>query len=182
MKRRHSARSRLPQVGSVLAAAFVAIWPVGGSAAGLEEYQVKAAFLYNFARMVDWPAHLATVNLCILGQGAFGQDLNLLAGRSVGEAKLQIRHVGPDSASGCQLLFIPASEDGQMARALDAVRSRPVLTVAETGGAAERGAVLNFYLEQNKVRFEVNLDAARRTGLPISSQLLKLARLTHDRS
>lgn len=80
------------------------------------------------------------------------------------------------------MLFIPSSETARLPGVLAALRGRPVLTVSETPGGAERGAVLNLILEQSHVRFEINIDAAQRSGLSISSQLLKLACITHDRT
>ena len=150
--------------------------------AEMREYEVKAAFLYNFARFVDWPGGAAGITLCLLNGDPFGGDIDIIAGKPVGVSRLQVRRIDAEQAGGCQIVFIPASQAGRLGRVLEQVRSRPVLTVGDAAGLAERGAVINFYLEQNKVRFEINIDAARRTGLPISSQLLRLARITHDRT
>jgi hypothetical protein len=149
--------------------------------AQMREYEVKAAFLYNFARFVDWPAG-GGVTLCLLGGDPFGGDIDIVAGKPVGTSRLQVRRIEGEQTDGCQIVFVPASQAGRLARVLDGLKGRPVLTVGDAAGFAERGAVINFYLEQNKVRFEINIDAARRTGLPISSQLLRLARITHDRT
>ena len=148
------------------------------------EYQVKAAFLYNFAKFVDWPAGAgpSAFVLCILGDDPFGAGINVIAGKQIGGRVLQVRRLASaDGAAACQMLFISGSESEGLARALAAVRNRPVLTVGDTPGFAERGVAINLYVEQSKVRFEINLDAAKRAQLNISSQLLKLARITKDR-
>ncbi len=170
---------------SAIAAGVVAVSAVSLAAPPPGEYEVKAAFLYNFARFVEWPAQAQTsgaVTLCILGADPFGADADMIAGKPVGQARLRVKRVSDDQAAACQILFVASSERARLDRVLDEVKGRPVLTVGDSPGFAERGAVLNFYLEQNKVRFEVNIDAARRTGLVISSRLLRLARVTHDRT
>jgi len=180
---RVAAAERLSPRRLLLAAAVLAACVALGGADGVGEYQVKAAFLYNFARFVDWPPGAARdgeINLCILGYDPFGEDTDMIAGKSVGQAKLQVRRVTRQTSAGCQMLFISGSEASELDAVLAGARGRPVLTVADTPGFAERGVVVNFYLEQGKVRFEINIDAAGRTGLNISSQLLRLARLVHD--
>lgn len=168
-----------------LAAGIVPLAPAPASAAE-GEYQVKAAMLYNIARFVDWPAARrgqASVYLCILGADPFGRDIDVLEGRPVGAGVLKIRRIErPDETATCNMLFISRVEGARLGAVLQAVRDKPLLTVTETPGAAERGAVLNLFLDQNRVRFEINVDAAQRSGLTISSQLLKLARITHDRT
>ena len=176
----------MPAVGSKLAGLAVAgaiLCLADVSLAQTSEYEVKAAFLYNFARFVDWPGRAqGVVTLCLLTGDPFGGDIDIITGKPVGGARLLVRRIEVDQTAGCQMVFIPASQAGRFAHLLDGLKGRPVLTVGDAPGFAERGAVINFYLEQNKVRFEINIDAARRTGLPISSQLLRLARITHDRT
>lgn len=163
------------------------IWLLTGiaqPARAQSEYQVKAAIIYNIARFVDWPPPgRPNVSLCILGGDPFGSGIDVLAGRPVGQATLQIRRIArPDEARGCQLVFIGGSEASRLRTTLAALPQGQVLTVADTPGFAETGVAVNLYLEEGRVRFEVNIDAAQRSGLTISSQLLKLARITHDRS
>lgn len=166
-------------------AALLACLPPEALAASAGEYQVKAAFLYNFARFVDWPnrsGEPASVTICILGDDPFGGDINAIVGKPVGDRKLQVRRLGSGSgAADCQILFVSGSESSDLGRALGAIKGRPVLTVGDTPGFAERGVVINLYVDQSKVRFEINLDAAKRARLNISSQLLKLARITKDK-
>ncbi|MDR3512605.1 MAG: YfiR family protein [Caulobacteraceae bacterium] len=165
--------------------ALLACWSLASAADTPSQYQVKAAFLYNFARFVDWSAQSQAqkaVTLCIIGDDPFGSDIGIITGKPVGQATLQVRRVTVEGAGACQMLFITSSEERDLDRVLASVKGRPVLTVGDTPGFAERGAVINFYLEQGKVRFEINIDAERRSGLAVSSYLLRLARITHDRS
>jgi len=151
-----------------------------------QEAQVKAAFLYNFARFVDWPQARragSVVSLCLLGAEPFGGYADALNGRPVGAGTLRVRRIArPVDAATCDLVFLPNAEAARLPALLEAARGRRLLTVGETPGAAAGGLVINFYLEQNRVRFEINIDAAQRTGLSINSQLLRLARITHDRT
>jgi hypothetical protein len=159
--------------------------PLGGqAAAAAAEPQVKAAFIYNFAQFVQWPTAGQTpgvVTMCVLGTSALGNFLSALSGRPVGGATLRVRTVAGDQPF-CNILVIPDGEADQLPAALEKSRGGHVLIVGETPGLAERGAAINLFLEQNRVRFEVNIDAAKRAGLAISSQLLRLARIVHDRS
>lgn len=177
-------RSRRGKWALVLVALLSCLAPAADAAAA-GEYQVKAAFLYNFARFVDWPSSAAggaSFVLCILGDDPFGGEINVIAGKAVGGKTLQVRRLASAAAvSSCQMLFISASESGSLGQALAAARGRPILTVGDTPGFAERGVAINLYVDQSKVRFEINLDAAKRAQLNISSQLLKLARITKDK-
>lgn len=145
------------------------------------EYEVKAAFIHNIAKYVEWPESASvreTMRLCILGHGPFGEAAAVLGGRPVGS---KVWEVVPASIRtdfrGCQVLLVEASEAGNLPRLLDGIKASPIMTVGDTEGYAEQGVMVNFYLEQSRVRFEINLAAARRSGLEISSQLLKLARI-----
>ncbi len=170
---------------AALAAALLVCMRPAVAAEAAREYELKAAFLYNFARFVDWPAQGVTtpgvLTLCVLGDSPFGRDLDPIAGKTVGRASLRVRGITIDAASGCQIVFISGSEAPRLERDLARLRGSPVLSVGDSPGFAERGAVINFYLDQAKVRFEINIDAAQRSGLTVSSQLLRLARIVHDR-
>lgn len=154
-------------------------------ASSAPEYEVKAAFLYNFAKFIQWPAEKApdaTLRLCLLRDDPFGASMDAVKGKAVGDRRLEVSLVtAPSAAAGCQILFIPRSQAGDLDRVLATLKGSPVLTVGDTRGFAERGVIINFFIENQKVRFEINVDAARRAGLSISSQLLKLARITRDR-
>jgi hypothetical protein len=174
--------------GATVAALAVALLACTQSAVAAEaarEYELKAAFLYNLARFVEWPARGVTtpgvLTLCVLGDSPFGGDLDPIVGKAVGRATLRVRATAIDSAAGCQILFVSSSETPRLEQDLARLRGRPILTVGDTAGFAERGAVVNFYFDQARVRFEINIDAAQRSGLTVSSQLLRLARIVHDR-
>lgn len=145
------------------------------------EYDVKAAFLYNFTKFVDWPPAAfpdpASLKVCVLGDDPFGRSLQSVAGEQVANHKLTV--VRTDSLSrpaGCQVLFISHSERERLPQILAAVRDSPVLTVGDTKGFVDQGVIINFTLEGSKVRFEINTEAADRAGIKISSKLLQLAK------
>lgn len=167
-----------------LFAVLLALLPAASIAAPVSEYQVKAAFLYNFARFVDWPSQShrpGNLTLCIVGTNPFGSAINVIAGKPVGNDKLSVRQASPDNVADCQIVYIAGSDTATLDKVLASIRGRPIITVGDAKGFADGGAVFNFYSEDNKIRFEINIDAARRTGLSISSQLLRLGRITRDR-
>lgn len=155
---------------------FVSLAPVA-SADALPEYRLKAAFLYNFAVFTEWPSEVGgTLNVCIHGQDPFGKDVDALQGKAAGARTLAIqRRSAGESLKGCQVVFIAASAMGGLPRVLEELRDAPVLTVADTPGAARQGVALNMAVAQNKVTFEANLLAARAAHLTLSSKLLRLA-------
>lgn len=177
-------RRLLPSLQASLFAGLWALLPVASIAAPVSEYQVKAAFLYNFARFVDWPSQAhrpGNLTLCIVGTNPFGSAINVIAGKPVGNDKLSVRQASPDNVADCQIVYIAGSDSATLDKVLASIRGRPIITVGDAKGFADGGAVFNFYSEDNKIRFEINIDAARRTGLSISSQLLRLGRITRDR-
>ena len=177
-------RSRLALL--LLAAALAVPFAAPGHAQGVaSESDVKAAFLYNFTKFVEWPpsglGEGGTLNLCVLGEDPFGRTLrDLVEGEKGRKLKLQKLEALGDPAA-CQVLFVSRSEKERMARILAAVRDAPVLTVADTPGFLDRGGVINFVLEGSKVRFEIDPRAAERAGIQISSKLLRLARPKTER-
>lgn len=146
-----------------------------------DEYRVKVAFLYNFISFTEWPAALGnTLNLCVFGPDPFGEDVDKLQGRSVGARSLAVRRIGSvDALVNCQVVFITRPLIATLPRVLDSLKGKPVLTVADTTGAARQGVILNMGTEQNKIQFEANLAAARDNGLILSSKLLRLAKETY---
>ena len=144
------------------------------------EYEVKAAFLYNFAKFATWPdAAFAGpggfLDLCVLGSNEFGTHLEQLSGQPVEGRTLRVLPISLDQAAGCHLLFVSRSEEGRAPAILDQVRGQPVLTVGDHDGFAERGGVINLQVVGDNVRFEINPDAAQQAGIALSSQLLRLA-------
>ncbi len=156
-------------------------------AQGPSEYQVKAVFLLNFAKFVEWPnnspgdAH-DPASLCIVGDDPFGAILNqTVRGKAVNGHELAVkRFKRGEDARGCQIVFISSSETKRLHGILESLKGTSVLTVGETEGFAQRGGIINFVLEDNRVHFEVNVEAAERAGLRISSKLLSLAKIVKD--
>jgi len=147
------------------------------------EYDVKAAFLYNFTKFVDWPSSAfpdpSNLKICVLGDDPFGRSLLALAGENeeVGGHKLTVISKESLPRPGvCQILFISRSEREHLSQILASVKGSPVLTVGDTKGFADDGVIINFVLEGSKVRFEINTESADRAGIRISSKLLQLAK------
>jgi hypothetical protein len=141
------------------------------------EYRLKAAFLYNFALFTEWPEDTGrSLNVCVCGTDPFGEELDGLRGKPVGERRLEVRRApAGESLADCQIVFIASSAIAGLPHLLDELRGNPALTVADSPGAASHGVALNMSVTQNKVAFEANLKAAREAGLNLSSKLLRLA-------
>jgi YfiR/HmsC-like len=145
------------------------------------DYQVKAAYLYNFGRFVEWPAKAAAKNgpftVCVLGQDPFGPTLDtILAGETIAGKNVVAKRISsPQESSDCQILFLSAAEAGQLNKIMQDLDSEAVLTVSDIPQFSQRGGMIQFVLEGDRVRFEVNLNATRRAGLTLSSELLKVA-------
>lgn len=146
------------------------------------EYRLKAAILYNFALFTEWPPAPGTVfNLCVVGRDPFGADIDALQGKLVGARSVVVqRKAETDSLAACHLAFIAASSGGALPRVVDALRGQPVLTVADTPGAARQGVTLNLALAQGRISFEANVAVARAAGVQLSSKLLRLATEVHQ--
>lgn len=154
------------------------------SAQGPTEHQVKAAFLYNFAKFVEWPIEAfatpaSPLQLCVLGEDPFGSDLkDIVKGKVVAGHEVEV--LNPDNlqqCKNCHILFVSPSERARARQILEALQDKSVLTIGDTKGFAEQGGMINFVLENDRVRFEINLKAAERARLRISSKLLNVAKL-----
>jgi hypothetical protein len=148
-----------------------------------EEYSIKAAFLFHFAQFVDWPAEAfqdasSPLTYCTLGVDPFHGALETtLSRKTVGTRTIRVEHFKQmQEIQGCQVLFIGAAEKDFRPPMLASLQGSPVLTVGETVNFAQDGGMIGFCLEQNRIRFEINLEAAERAKLKISSRLLALAR------
>jgi hypothetical protein len=148
------------------------------------EYQVKAAFLFNFAKFVEWPPSgfsdaSAPLRICVFGQDPFGQELrNITNEKTVNGRKLQVDQVSDlQHARSCHILFIARSGTTSVTQIVEGLRGASVLTVGDSKGFAEQGGMINFVLENDRVQFEVNRKAAEHSGLKISSKLLSVAKL-----
>ncbi len=148
-----------------------------------KEYLLKAAFIYNFARFTDWPRESFSgtddpLVLLILGKDPFEKAIESIAGRKVQGRTLRIKRITqPEEIDRCHMLFISTSERDRLTEILQKINNMPVLTVGEMEGYTVAGGIINFSVEKNKIRFEINIDAAQRSGLKISSKLLRLAKI-----
>jgi hypothetical protein len=163
--------------GLLLRAAHVA-----GAEPAMTEYQVKALFLLNFTKYVDWPpAAFAGTNspivIGVYGEDKFGDALtNAVEGKTISGRQIIIQPIEKDGDTGkCQMLFISDSEKNHLGEILDKIKVLPVLTVGESDQFLERGGMINFVKKEGKVRLEINLAAARQAKLEISSKLLGVA-------
>jgi len=151
------------------------------------EYLVEAGFTYNFAKLMEWPASAfpqtdSPIVIGVLGTDPFGGTLDeVLKGKTANGRGFVVRHLkwGTD-LKDCNILFVGASESVHMDEIFRIVKGLPILTIGETPGFAQRGGIINFVLEDDKVRFEVNVDAAKQADINISSRLLSLAKIVQQ--
>jgi hypothetical protein len=147
-----------------------------------EEYRVKAAFIFHFAQLVDWPLDTpidteSSLFLCTLGKDPFQGALeSSVAGKVIGNRVMRIRHLAEaQDLQSCQILFIDKGQSRRIPALVAALHNAPVLTVGETDGFVGVGGMIGFLLQDNRVRFEINLAAAESARLKIGSRLLMLA-------
>lgn len=144
------------------------------------EYQVKAAYLFNFAKFVKWPSSAFADNIfpiCILGSDPFGGVLDsTVAGERINGKRVIVRRVSSAAdATNCRIVFVSDSQEGRLGYVISVLSRAPVLTVSDIEGFAEHQGMIEFVMDHDRVRFEVNLLAAQRSGLALSSELLKVA-------
>lgn len=167
-------------------------FPQARDASDSSEYLIKAGFIFNFAKFVEWPATAfaqpdSPIVIGILGTDPFGTLIDqIVQDKKIGGRGFVVKRLkwGADvkEIRECKILFVGASERAHIDELLQFVKTLPILTVGETPGFAERGGVIRFVLEDNKVRFEVNVEAAHQAELNISSRLLTLARIVQQPS
>jgi hypothetical protein len=178
-----TARVSLSTLWSVLLFAVVFHSGSAWAQSASDEYHVKAAFLFHFAQLVEWPADTSSDSgnsllLCTLGADPFHGELeNTIQGKQIGSRTIRIRQVNPSQATrGCNVLFISKGEGKRLPMLLASLQNLPVLTVGESDDFLGSGGMIRFLLEGNKVRFEINRKATESAKLKISSQLLFLAK------
>lgn len=157
------------------------------SARAQQAGQVKAAFLFNFAKFVEWPPGTfandqAAIILGFLERDPLAAALETLQGKVVHGRRLEIKRCrGPEDLKRCQIFFASASERAGLPQILGSLRNYPVLTVTdEVDNFAKLGGIINLIIVGDKIHFEICVDNARQSGLKISSQLLKLAKLVNN--
>lgn len=168
----------------VISALSCALWPALQPAAAAEkfsQYDVEAAYLFNFAKFVTWPAtppaQNGAFNICVFGDDPFGPSLDrIISGEKIGGKVVVDKKISsPEEAPTCSILYISSSEVSRLNRVLSVVKDAPILTVSDIPDFTERGGIIQFVLRENRVRFEVNLVPAQRDRLTLSSELLKVA-------
>jgi hypothetical protein len=143
------------------------------------QYDVQAVYLFDFAKFIHWPAPSsdAPLQICIAGQDSFRESLSkIVAGEHIDTRTITVRRVDhPEDATGCSILFLDASANDRADSILSSVAGKPTLTVSDVPGFLDRGGMIQFLLIANRVRFAVSLPPATRSGLSLSSELLKVA-------
>lgn len=148
------------------------------------EYLIKAGFIYNFAQLVQWPAGAfsqedSPIVIGILGTDPFGAIIDrVIENKKLAGRSLMVKRLKRGAAvKDCNILFVSASEATHLDEVIQSTKGMPILTIGETPGFAVRGGIINLTLEGNRVRFEVNIEAAKQANLNISSRLLALAKI-----
>ena len=182
--------ARTPNRCSVLTTAVAALAafvvasaaPAAAQGQAAQEYEIKAAFLYNFTKFVEWPPEAfpddsAPIVIAVLGPDPFGSALDeIVAGKHAGGRPLMVRRFETSSdLTACHVVFVSSRSADEFSRRVQTPARRYMLTVGETDGFAETGGVVQFVTDERKVRFRINPTAANKAGLKISSRLLNLA-------
>ncbi len=148
------------------------------------EYQIKAAMIINFVSFTEWqkdafPSDNAPLVIGVVGQNPFGSTLEqLCAGKNVAGHALVVRYFSsPQSIDRCQALFVPKSAESDVNQVMSKINGEQVLTIGESDNFPWAGGVIRFYLDDNKIHFEINPDGAEQAKVKISSKLMKLARI-----
>jgi hypothetical protein len=188
------AAPRVPAMRLGFALAFILIWHAIADSSALiaqtkaaSEYQVKAAFLYNFAKFIEWPPSAFSdakqpLDICVYGRDPFGTALeDALMGKMIGDRRVGLgRAMLFQDLAGCHVIFVSSSAHESAADLANRLKGRAVLLVGEGDGFAASGGTIQFTIEDDRVRFVINPDAADRAGLKISSKLLALAKIVRD--
>jgi hypothetical protein len=177
---RRSRRCFLPAAAAAVFA-LVSVCTAGAQSPPRSEYEIKAAYLFTFARFVEWPARASRddspFTICVLGTDPFGATLDkTLSGAVVrGRSAVARRITAPDAAAGCHIVFVSASEDRRLAALVPVLARSGALTVSDIPKFTERGGMIQFVTAASRVRFEINRQTAREAGLVMSSELLRVA-------
>lgn len=145
------------------------------------EYEVKAAYLYNFGKFVKWPAAKAGKNtdfvICVLGNDPFGETLDkMISGQMIDGKSTRVKRVTTArEASRCNIVYIAANERSELPEVVASLDRSSTLTVSDIPDFVDQGGMIEFVLDSGRVRFRINLAAAQQAGLNLSSELLKVA-------
>jgi hypothetical protein len=178
--KRHRLRRRIPAIAVVSLLVILARPGDARASADSEvEIRLKAAYIYNFARFVEWPARSGNgpVRIAVLGKGELASPLaQIVHGKLANGRSIEVAQINSLTESDCcEILLIERSESKHLAEIVQALAGKPVLTVSDGDDGLRDGVMIAFRLLEESVRFEINQEAAERAGLKISSQLLKVA-------
>jgi hypothetical protein len=164
------------------------LWPMAEAMLAVpgqkpSEYEVEAAYLFNFGKFVTWPANAAAtasgqpLTICVLGEDPFGETLyRLVQDEKIGGKTVADRQISrPEDAASCAILYISSSEESRLNHILLTLKDAPVLTVSDIAGFLDRGGMVQFIVRGSHVRFAVNLAPVQRDHMMLSSELLKVA-------
>lgn len=141
------------------------------------ESQLKAAYLVNFLKYVEWPGTRTTINICLFGRDSLGPYLANYEGRQIAGRELRIRRVSsPEQLADCQELFIPETEEARISAVLRWVDKQAILTVSDSETFTRDGGAIALIRNEGRLQFDINNDAINRANLKASSQMLRLAR------
>jgi hypothetical protein len=174
---------------AVTAILIGSILPSIGQSSGISEYEVKASFLYNFAKFVEWPPSAfadknAPITFCILGEDPFGTVLDdIVRGKTINDRELVIRRTRRlEDMKGCQVLFISDKENQHLSEIVAGLKGSSVLMIGDSEAFTDHGGAIQFFFEDTKAHFFINIDAIQRAHLSVSAKLLALAKIVHDGS
>jgi hypothetical protein len=166
----------------LLACGFAFAFPARAQETGPSQYQIKAVFLYNFVKFVEWPtqAHAGPTSptvIGVLGENVFGDNVEkAIHNKVIHQHPLQFKKFDSVAdVTNCHVLFISASERKRFPQILETLRGKSILTVSESDRFIQDGGMINFIIMDLKVRFQINNERARKAGLIISSDLLNIA-------
>jgi hypothetical protein len=167
---------------------LVCLSSVPCAAAPTDEYQLKAALIYKLTKFIEWPEAaegraLESFGICLLGDDLFGDSLDALAKRKAKDMPIMIyRHAHSEAIDQrCQILFISDSKQAFLGSILQSLQGRPILTLGDMQGFAERGGILQFTRGKKRIGFLINLESAKQSQLTIAAPLLDLATVIKPR-
>lgn len=163
------------RLGMLAAAIVLAAWPARAQVTS--EPEIKAAYLVNFLKYVEWPGQRTTINLCLFGRDSMGPYLAAYEGKHIGGRELRIRRVSsPEQITDCQELFIPETEEARFAVVMRWVDKQAILTVSDAEAFTREGGAIALARSEGRLQFDINADALARAGLRANPQMLRLAR------
>ena len=180
-------RARLVAIVLLILLKLLGAISIGAQTSPPTEYQVKAAFIYNFAKFVEWPPNAFTdekspITLCVYGKDPFGSALDdAIRAKAIGNRNFVIRRTKTlQDLNACQIVFVASSESQQLREILAGLSGSNALIVGESPHFAEQVGHIQFLMEDNRIRFAINVDSVNRARFHMSSKLLALAQIVHD--